>query len=203
MTGFIAAEGGRIDAVFRPLENNALWVIFVIAAFALVVAYMLVKQVLAAGEGTPKMIEIAKAIQEGAEAYLRRQFKTVGLFVALIGIVLFFALPVHDEAAKSDFVIRISRSLAFVLGAGFSAVTGFAGMGLAVRANVRTANAARESGLKRALTIAFRAGGVAGMFTVGLGLLGAVAILIIFKQDAPGVHSFPTRRSSDLRKSVV
>ncbi len=187
MIGFIAAEGGRIDAKFRALESNALWAILVIAALALVVAYVLVKQVLAHSEGTPKMIEIAKAIQEGAEAYLRRQFRTVGLFVVAIGILLFFALPVHEGADKSDIVIRLGRSIAFVLGAGFSALTGFAGMGLAVRANVRTANAARESGLKRALTIAFRAGGVAGMFTVGLGLLGAVLILILFKNDAPSV----------------
>ncbi|MFA5891439.1 MAG: sodium-translocating pyrophosphatase [Actinomycetota bacterium] len=187
MIGFLAAEGGRIDAVFRPLENNALWVISAIALLALVVAYFLVRQVLAAPEGTPKMIEIAKAIQEGSAAYLRRQFKTVGVFVALIGVVLFFALPVHANASHSDFVIRFGRSLAFVLGAGFSAITGFVGMSLAVRGNVRVANAARESGLKRALTIAFRTGGVAGMFTVGLGLLGAVTILQIFKQDAPGV----------------
>src|SRR5207253_6033566 len=66
-------------------------------------------------------------------------------------------------------------------------LTGFAGMSLAVRANVRVANAARESGLRRALTIAFRAGGVAGMFTVGLGLLGAVVILLLFREDAPDV----------------
>jgi K(+)-stimulated pyrophosphate-energized sodium pump len=210
MTGILAAEGGVINATFRTLENNALWVILAVAVLALVVAYLLVRQVLGASEGSPKMIEIAKAIQEGAEAYLRRQFKTVGAFVVLIGIGLFFALPVTraclDAAGRvivldkgQDCVnaggawlhaaglIRIGRSLAFVLGAGFSAVTGFAGMGLAVRANVRTANAAKESGLKRALTIAFRAGGVAGMFTVGLGLLGACVILILFKQDAPGV----------------
>jgi K(+)-stimulated pyrophosphate-energized sodium pump len=90
MTGFIAAEGGRINATFRPLENNALWVILGVAVIALVVAYLLVKQVLAAPEGSPKMIEIAKAIQEGAEAYLSRQFKTVGLFVALLGVILFW-----------------------------------------------------------------------------------------------------------------
>ena len=187
MFTLFAQEGGRINATFRALENNALWVIFAISFVALLVAYALVKQVLSASEGSEKMRSIAQAIQEGAEAYLRRQFRTVGIFVGVIGVVLFFALPVHEGADKSDIVIRLGRSLAFVLGAGFSALTGFAGMGLAVRANVRTANAAKESGLKRALTIAFRAGGVAGMFTVGLGLLGACVILILFKQDAPGV----------------
>jgi K(+)-stimulated pyrophosphate-energized sodium pump len=77
--------------------------------------------------------------------------------------------------------------VAFILGAGFSAITGFAGMWLAVRGNVRVANAAREDGLRRALTIAFRTGGVAGMFTVGLGLLGAAAILLLYKEDATSV----------------
>ncbi|HEX2025552.1 MAG TPA: sodium-translocating pyrophosphatase, partial [Actinomycetota bacterium] len=85
------------------------------------------------------------------------------------------------------FSIRFGRSVAFILGAGFSMLTGFTGMWLAVRGNVRVANAARETGLKRALTIAFRTGGVAGMFTVGLGLLGATVILIVYKQDATSV----------------
>jgi K(+)-stimulated pyrophosphate-energized sodium pump len=133
------------------------------------------------------MIEIARAIQEGSAAYLRRQFTTVAFFVAALGIFLFFVLPVHDDREHSELIIRLGRSLAFVLGAGFSGVTGFAGMSLAVRGNVRVANAARESGLRRALTIAFRTGGVAGMFTVGLGLLGAAVILMLFKADSPSV----------------
>ncbi|MEX2420645.1 MAG: sodium-translocating pyrophosphatase, partial [Actinomycetota bacterium] len=83
--------------------------------------------------------------------------------------------------------LRLGRSIAFVLGAGFSAITGYAGMWLAVRANVRTANAARESGLRKAMRIAFRAGGVAGMFTVGLGLFGATAIILIYGRDATAV----------------
>src|SRR5689334_11330382 len=161
MSGILAAEGGKIPVAFRTLETNALWIILGISLVALIVAYFLVKQVLAAPQGSPKMIEIAKAIQEGSAAYLRRQFSTVGAFVVVIGILIFFILP--------------------------APVAGFAGMSLAVRANVRVANAAKESGLRRALTIAFRAGGVAGMFTVGLGLLGAVVILLLFKEDAPDV----------------
>jgi K(+)-stimulated pyrophosphate-energized sodium pump len=210
MSGIIAAEGGKIPVAFRSLETNALWIILGISLVALVVAYFLAKQVMSASQGTPKMIEIAKAIQEGSAAYLRRQFMTVGAFVVALGILLFFILPAPlaciqgtGAAAKliplvggkcvggtilhAAWIIRLGRSLAFVLGAGFSALTGFAGMSLAVRANVRVANAARESGLRRALTIAFRAGGVAGMFTVGLGLLGAVVILLMFKEDAPDV----------------
>jgi len=185
--GVLAQEGGPIDAVFGSFETNALWVILVISLVALVFAYYLVREVLAAPEGTPKMREIATAIQVGAKAYLRRQFRTVAVFMAIITVLLFFALPVPEDAAHSEFVLRFGRSIAFLLGAAFSAITGYVGMWLAVRANVRTANAAKESGLRKALRIAFRAGGVAGMFTVGLGLFGATVILLIYEQDATAV----------------
>ncbi len=187
MFGILAQEGGPIRAVFGAFEDRALWVVLVIALLALAFAYYLVREVLAAPEGTPKMREIAAAIQLGARAYLNRQFRTLGIFLGLLTVVLFFALPVPKDASHGDLFIRIGRSLAFILGAGFSAVTGYTGMWLAVRANVRTANAARESGLRRALKIAFRAGGVAGMFTVGLGLLGATVILLVYKADATSV----------------
>ncbi|MGH2784471.1 MAG: sodium-translocating pyrophosphatase [Actinomycetota bacterium] len=183
----LAQEGGKIEATFRSLENNALWVILGVSFLALAVAYVLVKGVLKHPEGTPKMIEIAKAIQEGASAYLNRQFKTLGIFLGILVVFLFFVLPVPKDADHTDFAIRFGRSIAFIVGAAFSAITGFVGMSLAVRANVRVANAARESGLRRALTIAFRAGGVAGMFTVGLGLLGATVVLMIYKADAAQV----------------
>ncbi|MFB3739160.1 MAG: sodium-translocating pyrophosphatase [Candidatus Velamenicoccus archaeovorus] len=183
----LAAEGEPIKAVFGSFEDKALWVVLAIALIALVFAFYLVREVLAAAEGTPKMRDIARAIQEGAKAYLNRQFKTVGVFLGLLTVLIFFILPVPDNASHGDLMIRFGRSLAFILGAGFSAVTGYTGMWLAVRANVRTANAARESGLRRALRIAFRAGGVAGMFTVGLGLLGATVIVLVYKQDATTV----------------
>ncbi|MGH2680848.1 MAG: sodium-translocating pyrophosphatase [Actinomycetota bacterium] len=185
--GILAQEGGPLEVVFTKAETNYLWLIFGISLVALVFAYYLVREVLAAPEGTEKMKEIARAIQEGAKAYLSRQFRTLGIFLAFLTVVLFFILPAPENAAHSEFSIKLGRSLAFILGAGFSAITGYAGMWLAVRANVRTANAARESGLRRALKIAFRAGGVAGMFTVGLGLLGATVILLIYKGDATSV----------------
>ncbi len=187
MFGILAQEGGPIQAVFGAFEAKALWVVLAIAILALAFAYYLVREVLSAPEGTPKMREIAAAIQVGARAYLNRQFRTLGIFLGILTVVLFFALPVPAEASHGDLFIRLGRSLAFILGAGFSAVTGYTGMWLAVRANVRTANAARESGLRRALKIAFRAGGVAGMFTVGLGLLGATVILLVYREDATSV----------------
>jgi K(+)-stimulated pyrophosphate-energized sodium pump len=185
--GILAQEGGPLEVVFGSTEVTYLWVILGISLVALLFAYYLVREVLSAPEGTEKMKEIARAIQEGARAYLSRQFRTVGIFLAIIGVGLFFVLPAPENAAHSELSIKLGRSLAFVLGAGFSAITGYAGMWLAVRANVRTANAARESGLRRALKIAFRAGGVAGMFTVGLGLLGATVILLIYEGDATSV----------------
>jgi K(+)-stimulated pyrophosphate-energized sodium pump len=183
----LAQEGGRIPVDFGSFENNALWVILLISLVALAFAYYLVREVLSAPEGTARMKGIALAIQVGAKAYLSRQFRTVGIFIALLTVVLFFALPVSEDASHGETFIRVGRSIAFILGAGFSAITGYTGMWLAVRANVRTANAAKESGLRRAMRLAFRAGGVAGMFTVGLGLFGATAILLIYTDDATSV----------------
>jgi K(+)-stimulated pyrophosphate-energized sodium pump len=183
----LAAEGGPINAVFGSFEDRTLWLVLGISLVALAFAYYLVREVLAAPEGTERMKEIARAIQEGSRAYLNRQFRTVGVFIVLLTVGLFFILPVPSGTAHSEMFVRVGRSLAFILGAGFSAITGFTGMWLAVRGNVRVANAARESGLRRALRIAFRTGGVAGMFVVGLGLLGATVILMIYKSDATSV----------------
>src|SRR5881296_14365 len=185
---FLAQEGGLgSQVIFKSFENTSLWVIFAISLVALLFAGYLRREVLAAPEGTEKMKTIARAIQEGAKAYLNRQFRTVGVFLGILTVALFFVLPVPKDVTHGHLYIRFGRSIAFILGATFSATTGFAALWLAVRANVRTANAARESGLRRALRIAFRAGGVAGMFTVGLGLLGAVVIVMLYKNDATSV----------------
>jgi K(+)-stimulated pyrophosphate-energized sodium pump len=173
-----AGESTSLDIpALSSLENTMLYVILGISLLALVYAYMLVRQVLAKDEGTQQMREISLAIREGANAYLTRQFKTLTVFVVIITFVLLLL-----EAPSLG--IRVARSIAFLLGAVFSAATGFVGMGLAVRANVRVASAARR-GLRESMGIAFRAGGVAGMFTVGLGLLGATLIFILYKGDAP------------------
>ena len=161
---------------------NLTYVIIValISLGALVVAGFFAREVLAAGEGTEKMQEIARAVQEGAAAYLQRQFRTLAVF-AVIVFFLLFLLPADGNSEK------IGRSLFFVVGALFSAITGYVGMWLAVRANVRVAAAARETGEQDAMRIAFRTGGVAGMFTVGLGLFGAALVVIIYKGQAPVV----------------
>jgi K(+)-stimulated pyrophosphate-energized sodium pump len=155
------------------------YVILGISLAALAIAYALRAQVLAQGEGTARMQAIAAAVQEGAAAYLARQFKTLSVFVATV-FVLLFALP-------GDTDIKIGRSIFFLVGAGFSALVGYNGMWLAVRANVRVAEAARKKSAERAVQIAFRTGGVVGMTTVGLGLLGASLVVIIYKENAPAV----------------
>ncbi|AQZ67416.1 Pyrophosphate-energized proton pump [[Actinomadura] parvosata subsp. kistnae] len=164
------------------LSGNNLTIVIVVAAVALIalaVAGGLVREVLGAGQGTERMQNIARAVQEGAAAYLARQFRTLAIFVVVIPFLLLL-LP-----AETD--VRIGRSIFFVVGAVFSALTGFMGMWLAVRGNVRVAAAARDGGEKRAMRIAFRTGGVAGMFTVGLGLLGAAVVVFVYQGDAPGV----------------
>ena len=158
---------------------NIVYAILGISLLALAIAWALRAQVLAQDPGTAKMQEIAAAVQEGAAAYLARQFRTLSVFVALV-FVLLFALP-------GDAEIRIGRSLFFLVGAGFSALVGYNGMWLAVRANVRVAEAARKKSAERAVQIAFRTGGVVGMTTVGLGLLGASLVVIIYKENAPSV----------------
>jgi K(+)-stimulated pyrophosphate-energized sodium pump len=162
--------------------TNLTWVVVVavVALLALGVAGLLVREVLAASQGSPKMQEISRAVQEGAAAYLKRQFRTLGVFVVLIFFVLLL-LPADGSG------VRWGRSAFFLVGALFSGLTGFTGMSLCVRGNVRVAAAAKESGAQRAMRIAFRCGGVAGMFTVGLGLFGAALVVFIYKANAPNV----------------
>ena len=155
------------------------YVVLGISLVALAIAYALRAQVLAANEGTEKMQEIAAAVQEGAAAYLNRQFKTLSYFVGIVFFLL-FALP-------GEFEIRLGRSIFFLLGALFSAAVGYNGMWLAVRANVRVAEAARQKSAANAVKIAFRTGGVVGMTTVGLGLLGASLVVAIYRENAPAV----------------
>ncbi|MGQ0632331.1 MAG: sodium-translocating pyrophosphatase [Sporichthyaceae bacterium] len=176
----LAASGETVSLTGGNL--TIVVVVALVAVAALLVAGYLVREVLAADEGTEKMQEIAGAVQEGAAAYLTRQFRTLSVFAALAFFVL-FALPADTTNE------RVGRSIFFLVGAVFSAITGYVGMWLAVRANVRVAAAARvgKAGELPAIRIAFRTGGVAGMFTVGLGLLGAASVVLIYEEEAPKV----------------
>jgi K(+)-stimulated pyrophosphate-energized sodium pump len=193
----LAAEGGY--QVFHLGDTEWAWLIFAVATaiLALIVGFVLSKSVLAADQGTPKMIAIATAIQEGAMAYLRRQFRTIALIIVPVAALVFLTSTEVIEPAIADvtggsggltfFQSGLFRTIAFVAGAFLSALTGFIGMSLAVRGNVRTAAAARTGSLKAALKVAFRTGGVAGMYTVGLGLLGATVIIMLFQNTAAAI----------------
>ncbi len=161
-------------------DQTLVIVVLLIALAAVGMAIVFRAEVLRAGEGTPNMQTIAKAVQEGAAAYLQRQFKTLGIFAVVAFVGLLF-LPADDSA------VRWGRSVAFLLGAGFSAAVGYLGMSLAVRANLRVAAAANETGREPAMRIGFRTGAMVGMLTVGLGLLGASAVVLIFRDKAAHV----------------
>ncbi|MEV4533205.1 sodium-translocating pyrophosphatase [Asanoa sp. NPDC049518] len=184
-SGTLAAEGGGLS--LSSANFSYVIVALVIALVALGFAAALRRTVLATGQGTTNMQEIAGAVQEGASAYLRRQFRTLAIFV-VIAVVLLFVLPVHG-ADGNETMVKLGRSAFFVVGAVFSAFIGGAGMALATRANLRVAAAAREAtgGREKAMQIAFRTGGVVGFLTVGLGLVGATVVVLLYKGDAPTV----------------
>src|SRR6478609_5360624 len=161
-------------------------VVGVIAILALVMALYFRREVLAASEGTENMRRIALAVQEGASAYLGRQFRTLAVF-AVVAFFLLLSLPAHGDAGFGPWTLKIARSVAFLAGATFSGLIGYMGMWLAVRANVRVAAAARDGGRDPAMKLAFRTGAHVGMATVGLGLLGASIVVLIFRSDAPTI----------------
>ncbi|GAA4877940.1 sodium-translocating pyrophosphatase [Serinicoccus chungangensis] len=161
-------------------DTSIVIVVLCIALVALVMGFMFRREVLAASPGTEAMQEIGGAVQEGASAYLGRQFRTLAVFAA-VAFVLLMVLP------ADDMMVRVGRSVAFVFGAGFSAAIGWLGMNLATAANMRVAEAARTTGRDDGMRIAFRTGGTVGMATVGLGLLGAALVVLIYQGDAAKV----------------
>jgi K(+)-stimulated pyrophosphate-energized sodium pump len=191
VSGLFAAEGGYQEFVLKGGEWAVLWLSAASAVLAIAVGFYLARLVMAADEGTPKMKEIALAIQEGANAYLQRQFKTIILILIPLAAIVFVTSTaiLKGEGAEATEALSfmqagIWRTIAFILGCAASGFTGYIGMTLATRGNVRTAAAALTGSMPDALTVAFRTGGVAGMFTVGLGLSGATLIIMIFQNTS-------------------
>jgi K(+)-stimulated pyrophosphate-energized sodium pump len=191
MSHVLAAEGGYQDFSLAGGEWFILIGSALTALLAIAVGFLLMRRVLAEDEGTQTMKDIARAIQEGALAYLRRQFRTIGLILVPLAVIVFItSTAVKKEGgseALSFFESGLFRTSAFVLGCVMSGLTGFIGMSLAVRGNVRTAAAAKSGSMPRALQVAFRTGGIAGMFTVGLGLFGASIIMMIFQNTSSAI----------------
>jgi K(+)-stimulated pyrophosphate-energized sodium pump len=188
VTSILASEGGWQTFTLKGGEWAILGLSGASAILALLVGWFLVIQVLKQDEGTDKMKEIATAIQVGAWAYLKRQFRTIAMILVPVGAVVFFTSVAIDKPgdieALSQAQSGMYRTISFVLGCVASGLTGYIGMTLATRGNVRTAAAARRGSMKDALQVAFRTGGVAGMFTVGLGLLGATVIIALFQNTS-------------------
>ncbi len=192
-----------MEQIFRFLEMDltnfeqiAVWLVLVVAFLGLLYALFLRRQILGEDKGTEKMQEVWGAIQQGANAYLTRQLRTILPAIVILTIALFLSVYIVPPtefskevfAGYSDDTIRlivgIGRAVAFIMGAGFSLLVGQLGMRMAVEGNVRVAAAARTS-FKDSLRIAYRAGTITGMLTDGLGLLGGTLIFMLFGKAAP------------------
>ncbi len=191
MTHLLASEGGYQSFILSGTERLWLVLCLVAAVFGIVVGFVLMRGVLKADTGTSKMREIAAAIQEGAVAFLRRQFRAIAIVLVPLAVLIFFTAT---KVSRPNGSVALSfgaaggfRVLCFLLGASLSGLTGFIGMSIAVRGNVRTAAAARDGKLPGALKVAFRTGAVTGMLCVGLGLLGATVIVFTFQNTATAV----------------
>jgi K(+)-stimulated pyrophosphate-energized sodium pump len=168
-----------VSRKFATYEKIALVANVFIALAGLGYALMLVGQVRNAPQGTPRMQEIAHAVREGANAYLYRQFRVVGILIVVITGVLYLAA----NASGSPPAIAIGRAIAFLIGSTFSATVGFVGMRLATTGNLRVATAAQTS-FGRALQLGYRSGTITGMLTDGLGLLGGSLIFLVYGEQA-------------------
>ncbi len=181
----------EIFSIFREastFEKVALFIILGVAIAGLLYAVLLVFQILKAEEGTEKMKQLAGSILSGANAYLHRQFSTIRwVFIALAIFVYFTGYLTGSHSAYSNpWILGLGRAGAFLLGASFSAMVGYFGMNMAVRGNLRVAQASRSS-FSQALKLAYRTGTVTGMLTDGLGLLGGTILFILFGRQAPEV----------------
>ena len=191
----ILAEGGFQQFTFGDAEWALLAFCVITALVSLVAGLVMMKGVLAKDTGTEAMGEIATAVQEGAMAYITRQFRTIGVIVVPLAAVVFFTSQAVDKpVVNPDMSGALSfvesgafRTGAFLVGALLSGFIGFLGMWLSTRANVRTATAAKSGSMDAAMQVAFRAGGTIGLFTAGLGLLGATLIVIIFQNTASAI----------------
>ncbi|GGG84948.1 sodium-translocating pyrophosphatase [Edaphobacter dinghuensis] len=161
----ISGDGGTI----------CLWMAIAVGVLALVAAWMLARHVLCCESGTPEMQSISNAIREGAEAFLRRQYRTIGVIAVILAILLFVGY--HMSARTAPFAMK--TVISFLVGAVCSGLAGYTGMYVSIRANIRTASAARGS-LNKALQIALRGGAVTGLVVVALSLVGVGVLFLLF-----------------------
>ena len=173
----IAAEGDNVKLAFTSGDKNYLYISLALGFIALGFGFWLRGRVLTESAGSEKMQSVGKAIKEGALAYLSQQVRTMLYFVGILAVALFFLY------SKDGSNVALEMALCFVLGVAASYIAGYAGMMTAVDGNMRTAHAALTS-YKKSLEVAFHSGAVAGMVTVGMGLIGATGILLLAGDNA-------------------
>ncbi|MFN4244650.1 MAG: sodium-translocating pyrophosphatase [Brevinematia bacterium] len=173
-------EGKIVLPQFGSTEWGILFFVLASAIIALIYGIFLVRYVLRTNVDDKKMVEVSLAIEEGAMAYLRRQFNTMIWFIIGLMVVLFFVY----RSVYTDIRLPLGIAIAFLMGVFASYGAGFVGMWLSVKANVRTAYTALTKTFSDSLKISFRAGAVSGMFTLGFGLLGATIIFMAFREEA-------------------
>ncbi|MGC8766232.1 MAG: sodium-translocating pyrophosphatase [Brevinematia bacterium] len=173
-------EGNIVLPSFSQIEWSILFFVLASAIIALVYGIFLVRYVLRVKVDDKKMLEVSSAIEEGAMAYLRRQFSTMIWFIIGLMVILFIVY----KNVYEDIRLPLGITIAFLMGVFASYGAGFVGMWLSVKANVRTAYTALTKSFSDALKVSFRAGAVSGMFTLGFGLLGATIIFMIFREEA-------------------
>ena len=177
-----------MSAVLSQVELYALYSVVAVAIGALVYAFILRKQVLNESTGQGKVKEVWSGIKAGANAYLKTQFKSLILFIGILGIFLFLSASLDPSVTSlpNSMSIIIGRVGAFLIGAFFSAMIGYIGMNMAVQGNIRVTEGARKS-FREALRIAYKTGTITGMLTDGLGLLGGTIIFLIYVDHSPDV----------------
>jgi K(+)-stimulated pyrophosphate-energized sodium pump len=187
----LAAEGGYQAFTLGGTDKALLFISLAVALVALAVGYVLMQGVLKADDGTPEQQEIAGAIQVGAMAYITRQFRTIGIIVVPLAVVVFLTsaeiLDDQGEVALGFVQSGLFRTVAFIVGGAASGAIGFLGMWLATRGNIRTTAAATRSDYPAALQVAFRTGGSVGLATAGLVLLGATIIILVFQNTSSAI----------------
>jgi K(+)-stimulated pyrophosphate-energized sodium pump len=181
------SEGTLTLPSFGPADWAVLWIVFLSGWVALAYGAFLVRRVLRQDAGPAAMVRVADAIERGSMAYLARQVRTMFPFVLVLAVALYLIFrQIHADAGSALTYIPLGVALAFLMGVGASYGAGYVGMWLAVKGNVRSANAALTS-FKRSMELAFQAGAVSGMFTVAFGLLGATVIFLVFRENATRV----------------
>ena len=179
-----------MTAILSTVELAGLYAVVAIAVGALIYALILRKQVLRESTGIGKVKDVWNGIKAGANAYLKTQFKSLILFIGILGILLYFSAALDSSITNiTDFnplFIIMGRVGAFLIGAFFSAMIGYIGMNMAVQGNIRVSEASKK-GFREALKIAYRTGTITGMLTDGLGLLGGTIIFLIFVDHSPSV----------------